>query len=129
MYRLRLYLKVYLYRQEMIQEEDYNQIDSIGYLVDEWLKFPKQGYTIATAMSARLIRYGMMTRDEAVDIIIEEDPKLDDKVLDDFLLCTGYSHNEFMKILDKKYWNPEIFDNIDGLWVMKDECKIKKLGH
>lgn len=109
--------------------ENWNQIDSIGYLVDEWLKYPKQGYTITTAISSRFIRYGMLTRDEAVDLVLAEEFKLDDRVLEDFLLCTGYSKKEFYQILEDKYWNRDLFEKKNGYWVIKEECKIRKTGN
>ena len=42
-----------------------------------WLKYPKFGHAAATDYTARYIRYGMMTREEAIPIIKARDGKLD----------------------------------------------------
>ena len=57
--------------------ENFDQIDSRAYLVHSWLKYPKFGHAAATDYTARYIRYGMMTREEAIPIIKERDGKLD----------------------------------------------------
>ncbi|MEI3014475.1 MAG: hypothetical protein V8T36_06890 [Ruthenibacterium lactatiformans] len=49
--------------------ENFDQIDSRAYLVHSWLKYPKFGHAAATDYTARYIRYGMMTREEAIPII------------------------------------------------------------
>ena len=57
--------------------ENFDQIDSRAYLVHSWLKYPKFGHAAATDYTARYIRYGMMTREEAIPIIKARDGKLD----------------------------------------------------
>ena len=45
--------------------------------VHSWLKYPKFGHAAATDYTARYIRYGMLTREEAIPIIKARDGKLD----------------------------------------------------
>lgn len=45
---------------------NFDQVDSRAYLVHSWLKYPKFGHATATDYTARHIRYGMLSRDEAV---------------------------------------------------------------
>ena len=39
--------------------DNYDQIDSIGYLFNPFLKYPKFGHSIATDIASRWIRYGL----------------------------------------------------------------------
>jgi len=99
--------------------EDYDQIDAIGYLVHPWLKYPKYGHARATDVSCYWLRNGRITREEAVKLVAEHDSKLDRKVLEDFLFFTGYTEDEFWKIVEK-FYNPEIFRKEEGKWVLKE---------
>ena len=49
--------------------ENFDQLDSRAYLVHPWLKYPKFGHAFATDYTARFIRYGLMNREEAIEII------------------------------------------------------------
>lgn len=100
--------------------ENFDQIDSRAYLVHPWLKYPKFGHGFATDYTARFVRYGLMTRDEAISIIKEKDHALDPRCIDDFCDFCGYTKTEFWEIVDKLY-NKEIFEkNEFGRWVLKN---------
>lgn len=103
--------------------EDYDQIDSIAYLVHPWMKYPKFGHAFATDFTSRMIRYGLITREEGVALVKKHDPNLDSKIIDDFLAFTGYSRKEFWQIVDK-FYNKDIFtkDKFER-WVLKEEIK------
>jgi len=91
--------------------EDYDQIDSVGYLMNVWMKYPKMGYNRTTDV------VGYRRRSEEFDISIREgaqlirdhDHKLDEWILDDFLEFTGYTDAEFWEIVES-HRNEEIFD-------------------
>jgi N-acetyl sugar amidotransferase len=100
--------------------EDYDQIDSIGYLLNVWMKYPKFGFSRATDVVGYWIRSGRISREEGIELIRNNDYKLDRKVLDDFLSFTGYTHEEFWNIVEK-FWNREIFVKRDGQWQSKLE--------
>lgn len=99
--------------------EDYDQIDSIGYLVHPWLKYPKFGFARATDVACYWIRSGRITRAEAVALVREHDHRLDQRALDDFLKFTGYSSREFWEIVDR-FWNRDIFVKMNGEWKLKE---------
>ena len=65
-----------VFTNERHHAENFDQIDSRAYLVHSWLKYPKFGHAAATDYTARYIRYGMMTREEAIPIIKARDGKL-----------------------------------------------------
>jgi hypothetical protein len=49
--------------------ENFDQIDSRAYLIHSWLKYPKFGHASATYYAARFVRYGLLTREEAVELV------------------------------------------------------------
>ena len=96
--------------------DNYDQIDSLSYLLNPYLKYPKYGHSIATDNASRLIRYGIKTRDEMIPIVEEKDGKLDEGIVEKFREFTGMSEKEFYEILDKWY-NPELFEKDSyGVW-------------
>lgn len=101
--------------------ENFNQIDSYGYLLNAWMKYPKYGHAYATDYSARWVRYGLLTREEAVKYAEERDHAIDPKIVEDFCEFTGMSIQEFYDALEKLY-NKEIFEkNLFGQWRLKRE--------
>ncbi|AZL83693.1 N-acetyl sugar amidotransferase [Aliivibrio salmonicida] len=99
--------------------ENFDQVDSRAYLVHPWLKYPKFGHASATDYAARMVRYGMLTRKEAVELVKAKDAKLDPKCIEDFCNFLGYSNRQFWDVVDGLY-NTELFnkDN-NGEWVLK----------
>ncbi|MEM1484901.1 N-acetyl sugar amidotransferase [Oscillospiraceae bacterium PP1C4] len=100
--------------------ENFDQVDSLGYLVHAWMKYPKFGHACATDYTSRFIRYGMMSRDEAVQVVKQRDYALDCKAIADFCNFTGYTETEFWSIVDK-FYNRDIFTKDEyGRWVLKN---------
>ena len=96
--------------------DNYDQIDSLSYLLNPYLKYPKYGHSVATDNASRLIRYGIKTRDEMIPIVEEKDGKLDQGIVEKFCEFTRISKKEFYEILDKWY-NPELFEKDSyGVW-------------
>ena len=101
--------------------EDYNQIDSIGYLLNQYLKYPKYAHGSVTEMASRWIRSGQTTREEMIPLIKQKDKKLDQEIVKKFCEFTRMSYKEFFQILDKWY-NPDFFEqDKDGIWHEKFE--------
>lgn len=101
--------------------ENYDQVDSAAYMVHAWMKYPKFGHACATDYSARLVRYGLITREEAVRNVKERDHKLDPKCVREFCDFCGYSETEFWDIVDGLY-NRELFEkNSFGEWILKQD--------
>lgn len=101
--------------------ENFNQIDSYGYLLNAWMKYPKYGHAYATDYAARWVRYGLLSREEAVKLAEERDHALDPKIVEDFCKFTGMTFKEFYEALDKLY-NKELFEiNEFGQWKLKKE--------
>jgi len=100
--------------------EDFDQIDSRAYLVHSWMKYPKFGHATATDYCARSIRYGLMTREEAVELVRKHDGALDELCVRDFCEFLGYSRQEFWDVIDRWY-NKELFERNElGQWQLKE---------
>lgn len=100
--------------------ENFDQVDSRAYLVHPWMKYPKFGHASATDYAARLIRYGILDREEAVNLVKKHDAYLDPLCVRDFCEFLGYSESEFWNIVDK-FYNRELFEkNETGEWKLKN---------
>jgi len=96
--------------------EEYNQIDSIGYLINQFLKYPKFAHSSATEIASRWIRAGLKTRDEMIPQVEKYDKNLDQGIIEKFCSFTGISIKNFWDIMDKWY-NGELFEqDDDGVW-------------
>jgi hypothetical protein len=96
--------------------DNYDQIDSLSYMLNPYLKYLKFGHATATDIGSKWIRYGMKTREEMIPIIEERDGKLDQDVIEKFCEFTDLSIVEFWKIMDKWY-NRDLFEqDSDGIW-------------
>ena len=72
-----------------------------------------------TDYSARMVRYGMISREEAFDMVKKHDHALDPLSVRDFCAFLGYSEFEFWEIIDKLY-NEDIFElNKLNKWQLK----------
>jgi N-acetyl sugar amidotransferase len=104
--------------------EQYNQIDSLGYLLNQYIKYPKFGHASATEMASRWIRAGLKTREEMIPLVKEYDRKLDQGIVEKFCEFTHMSPREFWITLDKWY-NKKLFEqDQDGVWHEKFEVGI-----
>lgn len=99
--------------------ENYQQIDSLGYIVHAWMKYPKYGHAMVTDRASAWIRNNYITRKEAIELVKKHEGILDQRALEDFLNFTGYTDREFWDIVEK-FYNREIFEKVDGLWRLKN---------
>ncbi len=96
--------------------ENFDQIDTPAYLVHSWMKYPKFGHASATDYAARMIRYGMLTREKAFELVKAHDGALDPRSIREFCDFMGYSEVEFWNIVDTLY-NKELFKkDAKGTW-------------
>lgn len=100
--------------------ENYDQIDSIGYLLNPFLKYPKFAHAQATDYASKYIRYKMLGREEAKKLVAKHDSSLDPLVKADFCEFAGVSEVEFEEVLEGLY-NEELFFKKDGKWQAKFE--------
>ena len=99
--------------------ENFDQVDSVAYLVHSWMKYPKFGHQFATDYASRFIRYGLLSREEAIKLVESHDHNLDPKCVQDFCRFLGYTETEFWRIVDK-FYNPDLFEKDEfGCWKKK----------
>lgn len=99
--------------------ENFDQVDSRAYLIHPWLKYPKFGHQAATDYASRFVRYGMISREEAIDLVKKHDHELDPLAVRDFCEFCGYTETEFWKVVDSLY-NPDLFEkDLYGNWKLK----------
>jgi len=104
--------------------ENFDQIDSRAYLVHSWLKYPKFGHATATDYCSRAIRYGLMSREQAIRLVNSHDGYLDPKCVSDFCEFLGYSEDEFWRIIDG-FYDRDLFEKDDiGRWVLKEPLNL-----
>lgn len=98
--------------------DDFEQIDSMAYLIHLWMKYPKFGFQRTTDIVSRRIREGLLTKEQGLDIINRYDHEVDPLALNDFISFLGYTYSEFWDVVEN-WWNKDIFVKIDGIWRMK----------
>lgn len=99
--------------------ENYDQIDSYGYLVHPWLKYPKFGHARTTDVASSWIRAGRITREDAIDLVRKHDHKLPPESMCDFQYFTGFTDREFVRIVNR-YFNRDLFKCVGRKWVLKN---------
>jgi len=99
--------------------EDFEQIDSVAYMVHLWLKYPKFGFQRTFDIASRRVREGKLSLSQAKRLIMEHDHKLDQKAMDDFMKFIGYTPKQFWDIVER-FWNQEIFQKVDDIWRLKN---------
>ena len=100
--------------------DNFEQIDSVAYLVHLWLKYPKFGFQRTSDIASRRVREGIYSLEEAKKIIKENDHKLDQRALFDFINFLEYSPKQFWNIVEK-FWNRNIFEKVNYVWQLKKE--------
>ena len=104
--------------------ENYNSIDSVSYLLNQYLKYPKFAHASATEMASRYIRAGLATREEMIPLVKKHDKILDQRIVEAFLDYTKMSFREFQAIMDKWYNTDLFYQDKDGVWHEKFEVGV-----
>lgn len=84
--------------------------------IHDYLKFVKLGYGRGTDHSCKDVRAGIMTRDEAVEMVRRYDAVKPRRDLDRWLDYVGMSEEEFDRVCDT-FRDPRVWRVEDGYWV------------
>jgi hypothetical protein len=98
------------------------QIDTISYLVNQYCKFIKFGFSNMTEFCSDAIRHDKMTRNQAIDAVNECDWVLDYKMLMDFCRGLKITEFDFWETIDK-FANRELLEKKEGMWRLKNEAE------
>lgn len=75
--------------------EQFTQIDSMGYIIQLWTKFPKFGFQRVTDITSRLVRRGKMTLERANQLVKDEDWRCDPAAKADFCRTIDITEKKF----------------------------------
>ena len=104
--------------------EQFNQIDSISYLLNQYLKYPKFGHASATEIGSRAIRAGISTRNEMIPLVKQYDKILDQGIVEKFCDFIQMKPREFWKTMDKWYNKKLFYQDKDSVWHEKFEVGV-----
>lgn len=102
------------------QIENYSQIDSIGYNMGVWTKFVKFGFQRVSDMACRFVRVGLLTKEQAEQLIKEQDYLCDPSSKRDFCRAVGITEEYFDEMVDKHANKDLVVKDINGVWRRKD---------
>ena len=96
-------IKEYDWREDRIEGSYkwYKSVECRMAGVHDYAKYVKRGFGRATDFASQDVRAGLMTREEAFDLAAEIDAKRPE-TLDYYLEITGYSEEEFLRILKER---------------------------
>lgn len=95
--------KEYGWKQDYVEGayKQYKSVECRMAGVHDYAKFIKRGYGRTTDQASEDVRHGLMTREEAFQLIKELDGERPDE-LDYYLKITGFSEEEFHQILESQ---------------------------
>lgn len=100
--------------------DSYSQIDSKGYIMQLWTKFIKFGFQRVSDIACRFVREGILTKEQAEQMIKDSDWICDPLAKRDFCRTIGITEEEFDQTADK-FANKEILQkDANGHWRRKD---------
>ena len=100
--------------------DTFTQIDSMGYLMHLWTKFIKFGYQRVSDMACRFVREGTMTREQAIQLIKDEDWRCDPMAKKDFCRTIGITEKEFEDTIDRFANRELLVKDANGNWRRRD---------
>lgn len=100
--------------------ENFTQIDSIGYLVHIWCKFPKFGFQRVSDIACRFVREDKFTREQAMQTIKDKDYILDPWAREDFCKTLDITESRFYKTVDRHVNQKLLVRDANGTWRRRD---------
>lgn len=100
--------------------DDYTQIDSIGYMMHHWTKFIKFGFQRVSDLACRFVREGVLTKEQAEQMIKDSDWVCDPMSKKDFCRTIGITEHEFDVTVDKFANTDLLVKDANGHWRRKD---------
>ena len=94
---------------------DFGQLDTPLYELHTYMMYLKFGFGRGLQDACIDIRFGRLSRDQAVEMVGKFDGEYPEKNIPVFLDYYGMTKEEFDAVLDK-HANKELFEKIDGIW-------------
>lgn len=100
--------------------DSFTQIDSKGYMMQHWTKFIKFGFQRVSDMACRLVREGLLTKEQAEQMIRDSDWICDPLAKKDFCRTIGITEKEFDETVDRFANTDLLVKDANGHWRRKD---------
>ena len=100
--------------------DTFSQIDSLAYMVHIWAKFPKFGFQRVCDMTSRMVRKGVITKEQADLLVKERDYICDPAAKRDFCVGIGISEEFFDATADAHANKDILYKDVNGFWRRKD---------
>ncbi len=100
--------------------DNYSQIDSKGYMIQHWTKFIKFGFQRVSDMACRLVREGVLTKEQAEQKIRDFDWICDPLAKKDFCRTIGITERQFYETVDRFANRDLLVKDSNGNWRRKD---------
>ena len=105
--------------QRVGASDSFSQIDSQGYIVHIWCKYVKFGFQRTSDMACRLVRDGLLTKEQASVLIRENDHLLDRAAKLDFCRTVSITEDYFDSVVDRHANTELVRKDINGIWRLK----------
>jgi N-acetyl sugar amidotransferase len=100
----------------------FSGLDEDFRILNQYLKYLKLGFGHVTDQVCEAIHQGMMTREEAVDLVRKYDSACSERYINLFCDYIEMSIDEFWSVVDS-HVNKDLFEKINGIWKPKFEVK------
>ncbi len=100
--------------------DDFTQIDSKGYMIQLWTKFIKFGFQRVSDVACRFVREGVLTKEQAGQMIKDTDWICDPLAKKDFCRAIKITEKEFDETIDKFANTDILVKDVNGHWRRKD---------
>lgn len=99
---------------------DFENVDCWFIELHDYMMFVKYGFGRATTQTSIDIRNGVLSRQDGIEIVLELDGRLSDRVIHDFCEWTGMPEREFHRTVDS-FANKRVLEKRGGRWVRKPD--------
>ena len=105
-----------------MEDFPFEQVDTVGYIVNQYCKFIKFGFSDKTELYSDMIRHQLISREDALEKVDETDWQLDPIMLEDFCKGLGITEDYFWEVIES-FVNRDLLEFKDGWWKPKRETE------
>ena len=98
----------------------FEALDEDFVFVNQYMKFLKFGFGKVTDEVCEEVRFGRMSREEAIELVKKYDGLVNDQYIDRFCDYIDISRTQFEETIEQ-YVNKDLFTKVDGRWVFKKD--------
>ncbi len=103
--------------------DNFTQIDSIAYIMQLWTKYVKFGFQRVSDIACRFVREGVLTKEQAEQLILEKDYVCDPMAKRDFCRTIGITEEHFDEVVNKFANQKLVIKDLNGNWRRLDNFR------